>query len=116
MGIGNNVTLIFEGIRFDRTGKVFIRIDGATPLETQAITVRIHSEDGTEIVSMCNFPQTSESHTPQISESHNLQTPGSREFPLSVPEGLCSISFVFLPGSCFDFHGFQLMDKIISGE
>ena len=106
--IGNNVTLIFEGIRFDRAGKLLIRIDGATPLETQAITVRIHSEDGTEMVSMCNFPQTS--------ESQNLQTPENQEFPLSVPEGLCSISFVFLPGSCFDFHGFQLIDKMFSGE
>ena len=106
--IGNNVTLIFEGIRFDRAGKLLIRIDGATPLETQAVTVRIHSEDGTEMVSMCNFPQTS--------ESQNQQTPENQEFPLSVPEGLCSISFVFLPGSCFDFHGFQLMDKMISGE
>ena len=106
--IGNNVTLIFEGIRFDRAGKLLIRIDGATPLETQAVTVRIHSEDGTEMVSMCNFPQTS--------ESQNLQTPENQEFPLSVPEGLCSISFVFLPASCFDFHGFQLIDKMFSGE
>ena len=100
LGIGNNVTLIFEGLHFEKAGKFTVRIDGATPLETQAITIRVRSEDETELVSMCNFSKTG-----------GGQAGESRDFPLSVPEGLCSISFVFLPGSCFDFHGFRLQES-----
>ena len=32
---------------------------------------------------------------------------GEQTFTVDAPKGLCEVSFVFLPGSSFDFYGFH---------
>lgn len=92
-GIGNNVTLVFQGMWFENEKNVSLILDGATGLETQAVTIRIRNEEGIEMINMCRFLRSPER--------------GRQSFPVQVPAGMCAVSFVFLPGSSFDFYGFQ---------
>ena len=92
-GIGNNVTLTFEHMEFDAAGSACLRITGATPLPENAIHVRFDGRDGQQAVTLCMFRQS--------------EGPSEQRFDVAVPAGECSLSFVFLPGSRFDFFGFQ---------
>ena len=91
-GIGNNVSLIFREMDFGDGGEVTLMIDGATPLETNAVNVRITDAAGETSTQMCPFQG---------------QRRGEQRFGLSVPAGVCSVAFVFLPGSQFDFYRFR---------
>lgn len=94
--IGNNVTLLFEEMDFERSGIVTICLEGATPLHAQAITVRILSDETKEEkISLCSF--------------RNSGTRTKQEFEIEVPDQKCSVAFVFLPGSRFDFYGFTFI-------
>ena len=89
--IGNNVTLSFHHMQFDQAGKMTLTLDGATPLDTNTVSLRITSEQGEAKVSTCDFRQSER---------------GKQTFLVEVPQGMCTVSFVFLPGSSFDFYGF----------
>ena len=90
LGIGNNVTLVFERMDFGKSRETVLALRGKTPLEKTTVTVRIRNEDGLE-------------------ETGALEYPGGcaeAMFPMRTPGGRCSVSFVFLPGAQFDFEGF----------
>ena len=91
-GIGNNVSLVFERMDFGACTQAALVIDGATPLHNNPITVRIAGESG--------------EHAAQIADFLG-QGGGRQRFTLSVPGGVCTVTFIFLPGSQFDFEGFR---------
>ena len=91
LGIGNNVTLSFDGMYFEGGGIKLI-LDGATGLDVNTVTVRVTGPDGDEEPTVCAFRRSDR---------------GEQAFSLKVPRGMCTLSFVFLPGSSFDFYSFR---------
>lgn len=92
--IGNNVTLEWDQMDFGEGGEVDLILRGRTPLETNAVTVRIRNETGESRTELAMFRGN-----------------GNREqtFRIRVPGGLCTVSFVFLPGCRFDFFGYEFV-------
>ena len=90
--IGNNVSLVFEDMDFGDVQKVSLEITGKTPLPVNSITVRITGEDGR--------------HAQEIVEYAGAG-PRTQRFTVRVPGGRGTVSFVFLPGSHFDFESFR---------
>ena len=91
-GIGNNVTLEWTGMDFGEAGGRVLEISGRTPLEANTVNVRIKNGQGGETVSALEFDGKG----------------GQRQsFPVRTPGGNCTVSFVFLPGSSFDFDSFR---------
>ena len=90
--IGNNVSLVFDHMEFERAGTMRLILEGATRLASNTVSVRIAGEGGENTVSTCAFAQSER---------------GEQAFQVEVPQGLCTVSFVFLPGSQFDFYGFR---------
>lgn len=91
--IGNNVTLSFLHFDVEKAGALTLRLEGFTPLESNTVVVRVSNEKGEERTAMCAFAG------------------GKREeqrFDVQAPKGHCEVSFIFLPGSQFDFYSFQL--------
>ena len=95
--IGNNVTLSFGHMRFEQDGPVRLRIEGATPLDVNTVSVRITDENGDARTSVCDFRRAPER--------------AAQDFTVEAPAGLCTVAFVFLPGSQFDFYGFRFMEE-----
>ncbi len=91
MDIGNNVSFQYDNMDFGDAGDALLTIDGCTPLSENPITIRIHSADG-EATALASF----------LGGERREQ-----QFRLSGLKGLCSVTFVFLPGSQFDFYGFR---------
>lgn len=91
-GIGNNVTLSWTEMDFADAGEVDLEIEGFTPLPANTISIRIRNGSGEETVSAAEFKGGKAS---------------AQHFRLMVPAGVCSVSFVFLPGSSFDFSAFR---------
>ena len=91
-GIGNNVTLTWNKMDFDGVQNPVLEIDGKTGHAVNTISIRVRNEAGEEMTSVAEFSRDG----------------GPRQhFTIPVPAGLCSVSFVFLPGSDFDFHAFR---------
>ena len=90
--IGNNVTLTWNNMDFGGSREVIAEINGRTPLETNTICIRITNEVGTECSNAVEFS----------GKGGEIQC-----FPVKVPEGKCTVSFVFLPGCSFDFRCFR---------
>ena len=90
--IGNNVTLVFEHMEFERAGEMKLILDGATELDTNTVSVRVTDESGETVTCACPFRRCER---------------GEQTFDVRVPQGVCAVSFVFLPGSRFDFYGFR---------
>ena len=95
-GIGNNVTLTWENMDFGERGEVMLCIDGRTPLETNAVSIRIENENGDSENSLAEFRGTEREE-----QRFTVQTPG----------GVCRVNFVFLPGCQFDFYGFRFLKE-----
>jgi beta-galactosidase len=90
--IGNNVSLDFGEMDFGDVTACRLVIRGRTDLETNAITLRIRNEQGEETTEVADFRGNG----------------GAEQvFPVRTPGGLCSVTFVFLPGSAFDFEAFR---------
>jgi len=87
--IGNNVTIEFENLEFGDQGAGKLILCGSTPLEKNTIIVRFIS-DGKEERQMLEFAGGQE----------------TQEFVLKPVYGTKTVSFVFLPGSSFDFRWF----------
>ena len=93
-GIGNNVTIDFGRLDFGEKGIKSIVICGKTVNPVNTIHLRLTGEDGKSIVKeILEFPGCSE-YT-QV------------EFPVAERKGKWDVSFVFLPGSNFDFKSFR---------
>ena len=91
-GIGNNVTLTWTGMDFGCGGAAMLEIDGRTVLPVNTIIIRIKNFQGEEITGIADFT--------------GCDGP-AQHFSIRIPEGKCSVSFVFLPGCSFDFRGFR---------
>lgn len=89
-GIGNNVTLEFAHMDFGDQGAGRISIKGHTPLQKNAVILCFQSGAG-EQRQMVEFTAGEE----------------VQSFVISPLQGKGTLSFVFLPGSNFDFHWFQ---------
>ena len=91
-GIGNNVSLVFDGVAIERpaTG---IAVIGATPLASNAITLLEEGSDGKE------------THMLMFKEGPRHE----ERFDLQIQPGTRRLSFVFLPGCRFDFYAFRLL-------
>lgn len=92
--IGNNVTLEYTDMDMGEQGASGIVICGCTPMEKNMIQIRFTSAEE-EITQIVEF-----SHSEQETE---------QEFSLQPVSGTCNVSFVFLPGSNFDFHWFRFV-------
>lgn len=91
-GIGNNVSLTFEEFDFTETGATKLIISGKSPIEKNTIHIRSANQEG-ESNQMVEF----------------LYSVGYEErvFDLEKITGIQKVTFVFLPGSNFDFEWFQ---------
>ena len=90
--IGNNVTLIWNEMDFGETGKRVLSIEGSTNLPVNTIHIRIKNKNGEEMNSIAEFAGNGKE---------------TQQFITEVPGGDCTVSFVFLPGSSFDFRSFR---------
>lgn len=91
-GIGNNVSLEFSGMDFGEDGASRLTVRGRAPKGDNTIHVRFVC--GTEEVkNIIEFRKTEE-----LSE---------QTFEFDKMTGSGTVSFVFLPGSCFDFESFK---------
>ena len=90
--IGNNVTLAWNDMDFDNEKDVTLEIEGETPLDLNTISIRITNTDGKEYDTAAGF--SGKGGTKQ-------------RFTVRVPEGNCTVSFVFLPGCSFHFRSFR---------
>ncbi len=90
--IGNNVVIGFSEMDFVNGAKKII-VCGRTPNLTNTIQLRYNDNDGIQQTQLLEFPKSDEF----IEET----------FEFSEISYKCSISFVFLPGSNFDFKWFR---------
>ena len=99
-GIGNNVTLSYDEMDFGEEGVSKISICGRTPLAVNTIHVRFIGENDKTINQIIEF-MGSEEDTDHVMKE--------LVFPIDKMCGCGNISFIFLPGSNFDFHSFQFL-------
>jgi beta-galactosidase len=93
--IGNNVVLEYENMDFSMKGFTKIKIKGKTPTDNNTIHVRFNDKDGNNLN--------------QIIEFSFAEVYTEREYELKSLTGLQKVSFIFLPGSNFDFEWFQFV-------
>ena len=91
LNIGNNVTLTYTDLDFADWEEAELTLEGQTDLALNAVTLRITGKAGESVTEIANFVGTKRCR---------------QSFRIRVPEGLCTVSFVFLPGCRFDFYGF----------
>ncbi|WMT38998.1 hypothetical protein RE628_15865 [Paenibacillus sp. D2_2] len=90
--IGNNVSLVFEDMDFGESGSSKLVICGHSPLDKNTLHIQFSSLDG---------------DNKQIVEFTLSKDYCEQEFTLERITGLQTVTFVFLPGSQFDFKWFQ---------
>ena len=90
--IGNNVSLQFNEMDFGKVSRCRLLISGRTELPVNTVTLRIRNEEGNEITDAVEFSGNGDAE---------------QVFHVHVPGGMCSVTFVFLPGSRFDFSFFR---------
>jgi beta-galactosidase len=93
--IGNNVTLEFGDMDFGEKGSAKIRIRGKSLTEKNSIHIRFSGDAG-DLNQIAEFQRTD-----QVVE---------KEFPFERIRGRQRVSFVFLPGSSFDFESFEFLE------
>lgn len=89
--IGNNVSLVFKNMDFGSSPIKGIKIYGRTLLEKNTIHI-LFEKDGCAVRQIIEFPYCEE-YT-------------EYEFELEEVEGVNDVTFIFLPGSHFDFGRF----------
>jgi len=90
--IGNNVSLLFRGMDFGGEGASRIVVCGRSPIDRNTIHIRFAGPDG---------------ETAQAIEFTASDGYEERMFDLEPVRGLRNVTFVFLPGSRFDFGWFR---------
>ncbi|MDD5899995.1 MAG: glycoside hydrolase family 2 TIM barrel-domain containing protein [Lachnospiraceae bacterium] len=91
-GIGNNVTIVFEGMDFGERGAERVTICGRSHLPKNTIHIRFNGEDGDRN---------------EIAEFTGSETYTEQTFAFSKVAGKNTVNFVFLPGCEFDFKWFR---------
>lgn len=97
--IGNNVTLEYNQLDFGEEGMTKLIIKGYSPIDKNTIHI-LFSNETENTKQIVEFRQA-ESYTTQIFELKNVT-------------GVNDVSFVFLPGSNFDFEWFQFKNEYMS--
>lgn len=90
--IGNNVSLVFEDMDFGDIGTRKLVIEGHSPIDHNTIHVLFNGEQG---------------DSKQLVEFNFSEGYCEREYVIEHVKGLQTVTFVFLPGSQFDFRSFQ---------
>ena len=88
--IGNNVSLCFSEMNFEDIRKCKLMICGKSLLPVNTITIIFRNEQGEETREAVDFTAERQVHI----------------FNVHVPGGCCTVTFVFLPGSHFNFEKF----------
>jgi len=91
-GIGNNVSLEYAGMDFAPEGASRIVICGRSPIDKNTIQIRFEGADG---------------ETSQLVEFVQSEGWEERAFELDRVGGTQKVTFIFLPGSNFDFGWFR---------
>ena len=91
--IGNNVLLTWKSMDFGTDGANAVVIKGITPKEENPVQLRYTPEGGEQSSMFLNF-----AHSDEVSE---------QRFDIPKLTGVNDISFVFLPGTKFDFISFR---------
>ncbi|MBY0148293.1 glycoside hydrolase family 2 TIM barrel-domain containing protein [Neobacillus niacini] len=91
-GIGNNVSLEFEEMDFTSEGCTKLVIKGKSPIDKNTIHITFASQDS-ESNQLVEFTQSDEYV--------------ERVFELEKITGVQKVTFIFLPGSNFDFGSFR---------
>ena len=91
--IGNNVNLDFDNMNFGDTGTSSLTICGKPNTPNNTINIKFFASDGTSTTQVIEFAQTNDYE--------------EKTFQLQKVTGRKKISFVFLPGSNFDFKWFM---------
>lgn len=94
--IGNNVTLSWDDLDFGNGGDALLTIHGKSERPINSILVSITDRQHSETRQMADFTNN---------------TGGEQSFQVTVPAGECVLSFIFLPGSAFDFDSFCFRKK-----
>ncbi len=92
--IGNNVSLDFDGMDFGTGGATRIAIRGRSPIDRNTIHIRFSGPEG-DVNQIVDFTR-SDGYV-------------ERTFDLERVSGLCKVTFLFLPGSRFDFESFRFL-------
>lgn len=92
-GIGNNVSVVLRDMDFEGARRARLTITGSTPLAVNPIQVRVSGSDGGETLTECAFARAGAA--------------AAQAFDVALPGGRCIVTFVFLPGSRFDFEALQ---------
>jgi beta-galactosidase len=95
-GIGNNVTIEFGEMDFGIRGTQKLIICGRSLIDKNSIHIRFNGKEG-ETVRLVEFEYSGDYR--------------ERVFDMDNITGLQKVSFVFLPGSHFDFKWFQFKEK-----
>lgn len=93
-GIGNNVVLTFGEFDFDKLPPQKVVITGRSALAVNSIHIIFGAENGN-------------TETRILAEFAGAEGYTEREFAVNSISGRRSVSFVFLPGSDFDFKSFR---------
>jgi len=91
-GIGNNVTLEFKDIDFGEDASSEEVVKGRAPKGINTIHLRMKNESGEEVKEILEFEKCYEYE--------------EKSFAINKKEGKWDVSFIFLPGSNFDFKSF----------
>ncbi|MCM3694183.1 glycoside hydrolase family 2 TIM barrel-domain containing protein [Neobacillus niacini] len=91
-GIGNNVSLEFDELDFTSKGATKIVLFGRSPIDKNTIHIRLANQDG-ESNQVVEFTQSDEYE--------------ERVFELERITEVQKVTFIFLPGSNFDFGWFR---------
>ncbi|GEM05259.1 hypothetical protein HMI01_22470 [Halolactibacillus miurensis] len=94
--IGNNVSLTFNDFDFGEAGANRLVINGHSPIDKNTVHVRF-SDGEVEMNQLIEFTET--------------DTLTEKVFELESVYGKQSVTFIFLPGSQFDFASFKLTRK-----
>lgn len=92
-GIGNNVSLEFEHMDFGDEGGTTLVICGRSPIDKNTIHVRLVDPEGNEQTQLIEFT---------YSKGYE-----QRVFEIEKITGMQNVTFIFLPGSNFDFRWFR---------
>lgn len=93
-GIGNNVSLEFTHMEFTGEGASKLVVNGRSPIDKNTIHIRFAGENG---------------ENNQLVEFEKSDGYEERVFELEQVAGMQKVTFIFLPGSNFDFDWFRFM-------
>ena len=91
-GIGNNVSLEFGDMDFGSEGASRLVVRGRSPIDKNTIHLRFQGEEGER------------RHIVEFTRTDGYE---ERVFDIEDVTGLQRVTFIFLPGSCFDFDWFR---------